>query len=284
MILGILGHRGQVGTELKRLCVERGLEAFNLDVDVTKKDDLKLAISSRRPDAVINCAAWTAVDDCESDPERAMLVNGTAVGWIAEACDSAGVHLVHISTDYVFDGLKESPYEEGDPTNPQSVYGRSKLRGEEEALKFPFAVARTSWVCGEFGNNMLKTIMRLAGERDSISFVDDQVGNPTLTCDLAAALLRLAEDRKRGTFHVTNRGAVSWYEFAREVVRLIGKDPDMVRPIKTHELSPPRPAKRPANSVLNDAVWRAAGYHPMRDFKEPLAEAVFRLYKNKHPV
>lgn len=281
MRLGITGHRGQVGTELKRLCAERGVEVVRLEVDITDRDAVQRHISNSRPDAVINCAAWTAVDACESDPDRAMLVNGAAVGWLAAACRSAGAHLVHISTDYVFDGLKDGAYEEGDPTNPQSVYGKSKLRGEEEALKHPFAVARTSWVCGEFGNNMLKTILKLAREKDSFSFVDDQVGNPTFTSDLAQSLLKLAEDRRAGIFHVSNWGALSWHAFAREVVSIIGRDPDMVRPIKTTELHPPRPAPRPKNSVLNDKAWRAAGYPPMRDFREPLAEAVSRLDKNQ---
>lgn len=280
MRLGITGHRGQVGTELQRVCSERGIDVIRMEVDIANADSVRSVVSASRPDALINCAAWTAVDLCESDPDKAMLVNGTAVGWLADACRSSDVHLVHISTDYVFDGAKGSPYDETDPTNPQSVYGKSKLLGERLALEFPFTVARTSWVCGEFGGNMLKTVAKLARERDSISFVDDQVGNPTLTSDLAVALLRLAEDRRAGVFHVTNLGSVSWYEFAREVVAMIGKDPEMVKPIKTHELSPPRPAPRPANSVLNDKAWRSAGYPQMRDFREPLAEAIFNLNKN----
>lgn len=274
MRLLVTGHRGQLGSELKRACSGRGVEALCPDLDITDRRAVAEAVLSLKPDAVINCAAWTAVDLCESDPDKAMLVNGTAVGWIAEACNAAGAHLTQISTDYVFDGLKVGPYEEHDQTNPQSVYGRSKLLGEEEALRFPFAVARTSWVCGEFGNNMLKTILKLVRERESFSFVDDQVGNPTMTFDLAPALLKLAEDRRAGIFHVTNQGAASWYLFAREVVSAIGKDPEMVRPIKTSELDPPRAAKRPANSVLNDKAWRALGYPPMRDFREPLKELI----------
>lgn len=280
MRLGITGHRGQVGTELQRLCREKGIDVIRLEFDITDEDAVRRHIANSRPDAVVNCAAWTAVDLCESDTARANLVNGRAVGWLAEACRSAGSHLVHISTDYVFDGTKDGAYVETDIPNPQSAYGKSKLMGEAEALKFPFAVARTSWVCGEFGSNMLKTIMRLASERESISFVDDQIGNPTFTSDLAASLIRLAEDRREGLFHVTNWGALSWYEFAREVVGMAGKDPDMVRPIKTRELSPPRPAPRPANSVLDDRAWRHAGYPPMRDFREPLAEAIFRINKS----
>lgn len=273
----ITGHRGQLGSELKRACLSLGFDALAPDLDITDHEAVRDVVMSAKAAAVINCAAWTAVDDCESNPQKAMLVNGTAVAWLAAACRSAGSHLVQVSTDYVFDGDKNAPYEESDATRPQSSYGKSKLEGERLTLRFPFTVARTSWVCGEFGKNMVKTIMKLAGERESMSFVSDQVGNPTMTSDLAPALLRLANDRRPGIFHVTNQGAVSWFEFAREIVRLMGKSPDMVRPIKTHELDPPRPATRPANSVLGDGAWRGAGYRPMRDFREPLEELVKKL-------
>lgn len=276
MRLLVTGHRGQLGTELMGLCAARGIAATGFDVDtvdVTDRAAVAAAVTATRPDAVIHCAAWTAVDACESDPEKAFLANATAVRWVAEACAAAGAHLVHVSTDYVFDGTKPTPYVETDEPNPQSVYGRSKLAGEREALASPAAaVARTSWVCGAAGGNMVKTVVRLARERDSLAFVSDQVGHPTFTSDLAPALVRLATDRRTGVYHVTNQGAVSWYEFVREIVRLMGKDPGMVRPITTAELVPPRPAPRPANSVLADVAWRAAGYEPLRDFREPLAE------------
>lgn len=276
MRLLVTGHRGQLGTELMGLCAARGIAATGFDVDtvdVTDRAAVAAAVTATRPDAVIHCAAWTAVDACESDPDKAFLANATAVRWVAEACAAAGAHLVHVSTDYVFDGTKPTPYVETDEPNPQSVYGRSKLAGEREALASPAAaVARTSWVCGAAGGNMVKTVVRLARERDSLAFVSDQVGHPTFTSDLAPALVRLATDRRTGVYHVTNQGAVSWYEFVREIVRLMGKDPGMVRPITTAELVPPRPAPRPANSVLADVAWRAAGYEPLRDFREPLAE------------
>jgi dTDP-4-dehydrorhamnose reductase len=181
---------------------------------------------------------------------------------------------VHVSTDYVFDGTKLGPYVETDTPNPQSVYGSTKLAGEHEALAngSGVAVVRTSWVCGFYGNNMVKTVHKLAQERDSLSFVSDQIGHPTFTSDLAPLLHRLAVDRRDGIFHGTNQGAVSWYEFVQEIVRLMGKDPGMVHPITTAELQPPRPAKRPANSVLDNKALRDAGYAPTRDFREPLAE------------
>jgi dTDP-4-dehydrorhamnose reductase len=277
----VTGYRGQLGTELMRVVAEAGDEPVGLDiesVDITDREAVVAAMASARPDAVIHCAAWTAVDACESDPDKALLVNGTAVRWVAEACQAVGAHLVHVSTDYVFDGTKLGPYVEDDLPNPQSVYGSSKLAGEHQALALSTAaVARTSWVCGLHGHNMAKTIHRLAQDRDTLSFVSDQVGHPTFTADLALALHRLAVRRLTGVFHLTNAGAVSWYEFAREVVRLMGKDPAMVRPITTAELDPPRPARRPANSVLDNRRWREAGERPLRDFREPLAELLAQL-------
>jgi len=279
----VTGHRGQLGTELMQVVAAAGDEPVGIDidtVDITDREAVAAAVAVARPAAVIHCAAWTAVDACESDPAKALLVNGTAVRWVAEACRAAAAHLVSVSTDYVFDGTKIGPYVEDDLPNPQSVYGTSKLAGEREALAAPAAaVARTSWVCGLHGHNMVKTIHRLAQERDTLSFVSDQVGHPTFTADLAPALHRLATRRLPGIFHLTNAGSVSWYEFAREVVRLMGKDPAMVRPIMTAELDPPRPARRPANSVLDNRRWREAGEPPLRDFREPLAEMLAHLEK-----
>jgi len=277
----VTGHKGQLGTDLMRTITAAGDEPVGIDidtVDITNREAVHEAVAEARVDAVINCAAWTAVDACEGDPDKALLVNGTAVRWVAEACDATGAHLVHVSTDYVFDGTKVGAYLETDAPNPQSVYGSSKLAGEREALAVAgAAVARTSWVCGEHGGNMVKTVFKFARERDSLSFVSDQVGHPTFCSDLAPALHRLAVDRRTGFFHLTNQGAVSWYEFVREIVRLMGLDPAMVHPITTAELDPPRPAKRPANSVLDNKAWRDAGYLPTRDFREPLAELLARL-------
>jgi dTDP-4-dehydrorhamnose reductase len=204
-------------------------------------------------------------------------VNADAVGLLSASCELVGAHLVHVSTDYVFDGTLDRPYREDDATNPQSVYGRSKLAGEHAAGPNA-AIARTSWVCGEHGNNMVKLVLRLAADPDqALGFVDDQRGHPTFTADLAPALRTLAVDRRTGIHHVTNDGAVSWYEFVREILAASGHDPDRVRPIATADLDPPRPAPRPANSVLDNVAWRAAGYAPLRHFREPLAELVAKL-------
>ena len=278
----VTGAKGQLGTELMQVIAVRGDDGVGIDidtVDITQREIVHEVFAEIRPDAVINCAAWTAVDACEDDPDKALTANGVAVRWVAEACDAIDAHLVHVSTDYVFDGTKPTPYVETDIPNPQSVYGTTKLAGEAEALSIGTmaAVVRTSWVCGFHGNNMVKTVHKLAQERDSLSFVSDQIGHPTFTSDLAPLLHTVATDRLAGIFHGTNQGAVSWYEFVREIVRLMGRDPSMVHSITTAELQPPRPAKRPANSVLDNKALRDLGYVPTRDFREPLAELLARL-------
>ena len=278
----VTGAGGQLGSDTVIACAAAGDDVTGLDraaLDVVDRDAVMAAITTLRPDAVIHCAAWTAVDACESDEARALAINGLAVRWVAQACDRVGAHLVHLSTDYVFDGSKATPYHEWDTPNPQSVYGSSKLAGEHEALALgPSAtVIRTSWVCGEYGPNMVKTIMRLANERTELSFVHDQVGNPSFCGDLAPMLRRLAIDRRSGVHHVTNQGAVSWFEFAQAVVIAMGKSGDMVHPIATADLQPPRAATRPANSVLDNSVIRSSGLAMLGDFRASLAALVDRL-------
>ena len=278
----ITGAGGQLGLDLVRCCDIAGDDvtaASHAELDVADRDAVHGCVSMVQPDAVINCAAWTAVDDCESDPERALALNALAVRWLAEACDRAAVRLVQISTDYVFDGSLDRPYREWDGTMPQSVYGKSKLAGEREALQLGASatVVRTSWLCSQHGTNMVRTIMRLADQHSELAFVDDQIGHPTFTADLALMIRRLAVDRRSGVHHVTNQVVTSWYGFARDVVAAMGKSPDMVRPITTAELQPARPAKRPANSVLDNAVLRMSGLPMLRDFHEPLREVVHAL-------
>jgi dTDP-4-dehydrorhamnose reductase len=278
----VTGAAGQLGRDVVLACEASGDEVVALsraELDVCDRSAVYSAIMSSRPHAVIHCAAWTAVDACESDERRAFAANALAVRWIAEACRRSGAQLVHVSTDYVFDGELGRPYHEWDTPNPRSVYGRSKLAGEHEALTAGIgaAVVRTSWVCGEYGNNMVKTVLRLAAERESLSFVADQRGHPTLCADLAPMLRRLALERSSGLHHITNQGAVSWFEFVQEIVALTGRPRSMVTPISTAELQPARPAPRPANSVLENRVLATSGWPPMRDFREPLAELVARL-------
>ncbi len=282
MRLIVTGAAGQLGRDVVHAAAAHGDEVTAVDraeLDVTDRAAVLEAVAALRPDAIVHCAAWTAVDECESDPDRAFIVNALAVRWIAEACHRTGAHLVHISTDYVFDGHKPTPYVEWDVTHPLGVYGRSKLAGEHEALALgaDAAVVRTSWVCSGHGSNMVRTIAKLSAERDELTFVDDQIGHPTFTSDLAPMLRRLALERRSGVHHITNQGVVSWFEFAREVVAALGRNPLMVRPISTAQLLPPRPAQRPANSVLDNAVLRAAGLPQLPDFRETLAAVAAAL-------
>jgi len=281
----VTGANGQLGREIVDLTDTSSDEIVGLDsatLDITDRDAVHAVIAELRPDVVVNCAAFTAVDACEEHLDQALNVNGHAVRWLAEAVDAVGGHLVHLSTDYVFDGTLNRPYVETDVPNPRSAYGRSKLVGEHEALALGLAgtVVRTSWVCGYHGWNMVKTVLRLLGENKPLAFVDDQVGHPTFAGDLAPAILQLARDRRSGIFHVTNQGAVSWYGLVRAVVEGLGRDPEMVQAIATADLNPPRPAPRPANSVLDNRAWRDAGYTPLRDFHEPLTELLDRLTPN----
>jgi len=275
----ITGADGQVGRELVDVFAGHDVVAAgHQDLDVTARDEVLGAITGLRPDAVVHAAAWTAVDACESDPERAWQTNAVAVRHVAEAARRVGAHLTSFSTDYVFDGTKTGPYVEWDAPAPRSVYGASKLGGERELAGDPDAtVVRISWVCGQHGSNMVKTILRLAAQPGSLSFVDDQRGRPTFAADAAAAVHRLVVDRRPGLFHVTNQGEVTWYEFARAVLDASGGDPGRVQPIATTELVPPRPAPRPANSVLDTAALRLSDLPELPHYRESLDRLIVQL-------
>ncbi len=268
----VTGSGGQVGRELCRVFAGRGWDVVATDhtsLDITARDHVRAFVHTVRPALVINAAAHTDVDGCETDPDTAFAVNALGVRHLAEACRDTGSHLAHISTDYVFDGTKPGAYHEWDAPNPRSVYGQSKLAGEIEARTAGIGatIVRTSWVCGVVGSNMVRTVMRLADSladdpSRTLAFVDDQRGCPTIASDLAEVVARLAVDRRPGLFHVTNQGATTWYGFVREILSVLGHDPDRVRPISTGELDPPRPAPRPANSVLDNAALRLSGIAP----------------------
>ncbi|HEX5366646.1 MAG TPA: dTDP-4-dehydrorhamnose reductase [Acidimicrobiales bacterium] len=277
----VTGAAGQLGRDLQAHCGAAGDEVVattRATLDLADRDAVYQAITTVRPDVVLHAGAWTAVDACEGDPDTAYRVNALGTRWVADASRRVGAHLVAISTDYVFDGTKDGPYLEWDRPNPRSVYGRSKWGGEREvAAHAPgAAVVRTSWVCGEHGRNMVTTVLGLA-DRPELAFVDDQRGHPTFTADLAVGLRRLAVARLPGLFHMTNQGAVSWYELVREILEAAGRDPAKVRPIRTAELDPPRPAPRPANSVLDNAALRLAGLPLLPHHRESLDRLVARL-------
>lgn len=290
----VTGAKGQLGSDLVQAFSGRvppggrrrallGPEGPGAGVEVTGADHAALAVEDRdavleamdglRPDVVVHAASWTAVDACELDPDRAYQVNALGTRHVAEASALVGAHLVYVSTDYVFDGTASRPYLEWDDPNPLSVYGRSKLAGERECP--PGAtVVRPSWVCGANGANMVKTALRLAAGGEALHFVDDQVGSPTFTADLAAAIVTLALDRRPGIFHVTNQGTTTWFGFVRAVLEAAGKDPGRVVPIATADLDPPRPAPRPANSVLDNSALRLGGLPLLPHWTDALGRLV----------
>ncbi len=282
----VTGAGGQVGEALVREATARSAtrpgEALALVacprsvLDVSRRDAVLSAVESLQPDVVVHAAAWTAVDACEADPARALAVNALGTRNVADACFLLGAHLCYVSTDYVFDGLLERPYTEWDRPNPVSAYGHSKLAGEMEVPPGG-TIVRTSWVCGRHGANMAKTVLRLASEERPLRFVDDQRGSPTVAEDLAPVLLDLALARRRGIFHVTNAGETTWFGFARAIVAAAGLDPARVEPVSTAELDPPRAARRPPNSVLDNLARRLAGEEPLPYWEESVGRLVADL-------
>jgi len=220
------------------------------ELDICDAEAVQAAVCSIRPDAVVNCAAYTLVDACETEQEKAFAVNATGVKNLALACRQSESLLMHISTDYVFDGGKQAPYTETDAARPLSAYGQSKRAGEQYAQEITerHVIIRSSWLYGSGGNNFVKTILRLAQENKELRVVDDQRGSPTWTRDLSHAIKALLDSEARGIYHVSNQGSCTWYEYARRIVEHAGLGVQ-VRPITTDELK--RPAPRPAYAVLD---------------------------------
>jgi dTDP-4-dehydrorhamnose reductase len=273
----VTGAGGQLGSEVVReFSAYDVVAAGHAELDVGDRASVLACVVGVQPDVIVHCGAWTAVDACESDVDRALTVNGLGTRHVMEGARRVGAYVVYVSTDYVFDGTKSRPYVEWDRCAPASAYGFSKWAGEQE-IDPGSAIVRTSWVCGRVGGNMVKTVLRLAGEHDKLSFVDDQRGHPSFADDLARQIRVIVASRLPGTFHVTNQGAVSWYEFAQAVLDAAGLDPARVAPISTAELQPPRPAPRPANSVLDNAALRLQGIELLPDFHEPLQRLVREL-------
>jgi dTDP-4-dehydrorhamnose reductase len=277
----VTGADGQLGRELVQAFTGHELVALDHGGgDVTDRDAILQTVTAAVPETVVHAAAWTAVDACEGDPDRAYRVNALGTRHVTEAARRVGAQVCYVSTDYVFDGAKPEPYVEWDTPNPASVYGRSKLAGERE-LDPGAILVRTSWVCGRHGQNMVKTILRLAGDHDELTFVDDQRGQPTFAGDLATMIRRLVVERRSGLYHVTNQGAVSWFEFARAVLDAAGLEPDRVKPIATADLEPSRPAPRPPNSVLDNAALRLDGVALLPHFSKPLGRLVAELRRSR---
>lgn len=244
----------------------RAVSSAELDVTAVTAADLAGA------SAVINCAAYTAVDAAETDESAAFSVNAVGPGLLAEACASVGIPMIHVSTDYVFTGDGTRPYEPSDPVGPKSAYGRTKLEGERRVLEAGGWVVRTAWVYGVHGSNFVKTMAALESSRPSLSVVDDQVGSPTWSRDLAAGLLELASVLPaERLLHATGGGETTWFRFAQAIFEELGADPARVRPCTTADF--PRPAPRPAYSVLSGAAWEAAGLRPLPHWRSALSEA-----------
>jgi dTDP-4-dehydrorhamnose reductase len=270
----VTGATGMLGTDLVTALAEREVTALGrADLDVTNLDAVRAAVAGY--DVVINSAAFTRVDDAESEEDAAYAVNATGAGNLAIATAETGATLVQYSTDYVFDGTATTPYAEDAPVRPVTAYGRTKAAGERLALaNNPHTlVLRTAWLYGEHGPNFPATMLRLAADRDTVSVVTDQVGQPTWTVDLAAATVALLDaDATPGIYHATNSGQASWFDFARAVFDASGLDPDRVRPTDSSTFV--RPAPRPAYSVLGHDRWAVAGTPAMRPWQDALAAAV----------
>jgi len=275
----VIGSNGQLGTDLVEVLNEHhGLAVLGLDlpdIDITDPQSVDLVFGGFDPDFVINCAAWTAVDAAETHEDDALRVNGLGPRVIAQECRKASAWLVHVSTDYVFDGNATAPYAEDAAPSPATAYGRTKLAGElavQEVLPESHYLIRTAWLYGCHGTNFVKTMLRLEQERETVSVVDDQRGQPTYSRDLARQISLLMERHPEpGTFHGTNSGETTWYDFTREIFSLAGADQARVLPTTSADFV--RPAPRPAYSVLGHDAWTRAGLPPMRDWQEALADA-----------
>ena len=273
----VTGAAGQLGRDLVPAFEGHTVLALGrTQLDVGDRDAVLQAVGNAVPDAIVHAGAWTDVDGCEGDRDRAYRVNALGTRHVAEAARLTGARVCYVSTDYVFDGEATEPYTEWHRTNPQSVYGRSKLAGERE-LDPGSTIVRTSWLSGIGGSNIVKTILRLDAERDELPFVDDQRGCPSFTSDVAATIRTLVVGRLPGTFHVTNQGETTWYGFARDVLSAAGRDPGKIKPVATADLNPPRPAPRPANSVLDNAALRLQGIPLLPDYHEPLERMLKEL-------
>jgi dTDP-4-dehydrorhamnose reductase len=275
MKIVIVGARGMLGTDLMQVLAARAPAGFDLpELDITDAGRSRELLQDVGPDVIIHAAAMTNVDSCETHAEEAFLVNGQGTGNLAAAAYALGAKLVYYSTDYVFDGTREGGYHEQDEPNPLSVYGKSKWRGEEfvRATCPDHLILRTSWLFGCHGTNFIRTIVGAARAGRTLRVVDDQRGSPTYTRDLAARTLALLEKDSRGTYHVTNSGSCTWYELARRSVEWANIQGAGVEPVKTHQF--PRPAPRPACSILSNARMLQEGYPPMRPWQEAARDYV----------
>ncbi|MGU3395385.1 dTDP-4-dehydrorhamnose reductase [Priestia sp. D51] len=269
----ITGANGQLGKELVELFTAKGFEVYGFGrdkMDITNQAQVQEVISTLKPNIVLHSAAHTQVDLAESEPEQAFSINAYGTRNVAVAAEAVGAKLVYVSTDYVFDGTTDEPYNEFSPTSPLGVYGKSKLAGEQfvRDLHSNFFIVRTSWVYGKYGANFVKTMLKLGQERKELSVVADQIGCPTYTLDLAHAILELVDTQKYGVYHISNSGSCSWYEFAKEIFKVSDMEVQ-VNPCTTADF--PRPAARPANSVFEHMSIKLNNFTSIRHWREALS-------------
>jgi len=283
----VTGANGQVGSELREVSSNYPYQFFFTDretLDITNEDALKKFVKVNNINTIINCAAYTAVDKAESDEQTADLVNRKAVKKLAKISQEHNIKLIHISTDYVFDGKAYKPYCEEFQTNPQSVYGKTKLDGENEMLKINPAnsiIIRTSWVYSYYGANFVKTMLRLGKEKESIGVIFDQVGTPTYAKDLARTILDILpqiNNDKVAIYNYSNEGVLSWYDFAKEIMKM-AKLPCLINPIETFQY--PTPAKRPHYSLLNKSKIKKEFGVIISYWKDSLDECLKQLGERK---
>ena len=270
----VVGAGGMLGTDLQSVLADRDVTALaRAALDVTDAEAVTEAVEGH--DVVINASAYTRVDDAETHEDEALAINGTAVAHLARATAIHGAALVQISTDYVFDGTAKTPYPENFSRDPVCAYGRTKAEGERMALGLNpdgTRIVRTAWLYGQHGSNFASTMLRLAGERDTVDVITDQLGQPTWTMDLAAQIVAMLDfGAPAGIYHGTNSGEATWFDFAREVFGLGGFDPERVRPTDSAQFQ--RAAHRPSYSVLGHDQWTAVGLEPMREWKLALRAA-----------
>ena len=269
----VTGAKGQLGTDLMNELAKRGIEGIGVDVeemDITDRDACMRVISEAKADAVIHCAAYTAVDAAEDHVDLCRRINGEGTRNVALACRETGAKLMYISTDYVFDGTGTRPWEPDDERHPLNVYGQTKYEGElaVEELTEKFFIVRIAWVFGVAGKNFIKTMLRLGEERGAVSVVDDQVGSPTYTYDLARLLVDMIQTDRYGRYHATNEGLCSWYEFAKEIFRQAGMDQVQVTPVTSDQF--PAKATRPSDSRMSNEKLQENGFTPLPTWQDAL--------------
>ncbi|MEF9955017.1 MAG: dTDP-4-dehydrorhamnose reductase [Clostridium sp.] len=270
----VTGAKGQLGTDVVNELNKRGIEAIGVDVqemDITDASACRRVISEEKPDAVIHCAAYTAVDAAEDNVELCHRINAEGTRNIAEVCRDLDIKMMYISTDYVFNGTGETPWQPDDRREPLNVYGQAKYEGElaiEELLQKYFIV-RIAWVFGVNGKNFVKTMLRLGKENRAVSVVDDQIGSPTYTYDLARLLVDMIQSEQYGRYHATNEGLCSWYEFAVEIFKQAGMSEVKVTPVDSSKF--PSKAKRPSNSRISKDKLEENGFERLPAWQDALS-------------